>query len=702
MPVAPSKTRRGASRPMPMEDMEEEIGTALIDPREIRKIASLPFTTIMLTQTQPDTSSYRQTPHQQPEGLFYAKDVLTFIQKELEDLMSNFDFSVEEASLMAKIACQQQWLFADENKLLERKILLTKLLLELHQQRLSQVTHQAFQAADIELKIKSYINQLQKPSPSNAPNAPRSPLPDEEAELSAAEDPPFEEEDWDADEGDIVMSRKDKWWAREGPKTNQNSATNETASSGTSTTGRPVRMSAGQGGARDRLAQTNPNQRATGRQNVNDRVNDSSQPESLRHPRPLDPKTLTHHCLQQEHQGLDKESLQEAFDDPDAAEDLEEEQETQRFPLATATRYQYDTVVPLQNRSSGIGSSSTATSAAPSTVPSTNASRPSSRAFSRVSSMASGHESRSSSVNPGPSGSNEPNHEAAPEERQFEKRSKQHSSEPYNKESDNPKLQSFYIQGSDSRLIKIAISRLNLYLFLEQSFPRFAEALFDGFVQDAIQTLAAENAAVTEGTFWFFSVSLKLKDARYVEELSSQYSQTSLFKSRYQLPLGDHEMPDFGHNSQDIITLGARKVETLLLDNFYVQDGIDAQGHTNNYTHPAFREIILSFFYADAHSPAHNFNDYFKDQVPDNVLGLVITVVRNCINEYRDGQHNEIAFSAKSYARTYLAVMRGLAQLRQNAIHSLKLTTALRLWATEGCDLADIVQDASTISVVLD
>ncbi|KAE9385203.1 hypothetical protein BT96DRAFT_950003, partial [Gymnopus androsaceus JB14] len=225
---------------------------------------------------------------------------------------------------------------------------------------------------------------------------------------------------------------------------------------------------------------------------------------------------------------------------------------------------------------------------------------------------------------------------------------------------------------------------LSIQALQVQSFPRFAEALFDGFVQDAIQTLAAENAVVTEGTFWFFSVSLKLKDARYMEELSSQYSQIPLFKcqhlevqlekiafpivtARYQLPLGDHEMPDFGHNSKDIITLGARK------------------GHTNNYTHPAFQEIILSFFYADAHSPVHNFNDYFKDQVPDNVLGLVITVVRNCINEYRDGQHNEIAFSAQSYARTYLAVMCGLAQLCQNAIHSLKLTTALRLWETEGC-----------------
>ena len=53
--------------------------------------------------------------------------------------------------------------------------------------------------------------------------------------------------------------------------------------------------------------------------------------------------------------------------------------------------------------------------------------------------------------------------------------------------------------------------------------------------------------------------------------------------ARYQLPLGDHEMPDFGHNSQDIITLGARKVETLLLDDFYVRDGIDAQVRLSRY-----------------------------------------------------------------------------------------------------------------------
>ena len=66
---------------------------------------------------------------------------------------------------MVKIACQQQWLFADENKLLERKIMLTRLLLELQQQRINQVSQQAFQAADVELKIKEYIYRVKTSSP---------------------------------------------------------------------------------------------------------------------------------------------------------------------------------------------------------------------------------------------------------------------------------------------------------------------------------------------------------------------------------------------------------------------------------------------------------------------------------------------------------------------------------------------------------
>ncbi|KAE9383546.1 hypothetical protein BT96DRAFT_1009043 [Gymnopus androsaceus JB14] len=166
-------------------------------------------------------------------------------------------------------------------------------------------------------------------------------------------------------------------------------------------------------------------------------------------------------------------------------------------------------------------------------------------------------------------------------------------------------------------------------------------------------------------------------------------------------------MPQGGHNSQDVVDLGARKVEVLLKDDLYIRDGRDAEGHTNNYTHPAFREIILSFFYSDAHSPARNFNSYFNEKVPDVVLGLVITVVRNCIDEYKYGHRSNIPFSASSYARTYQAVMHGLGQLRKNALHSSKLTTALSLWAAQGCDLADIAHETSgatstVVNVVLD
>ncbi|KAE9382957.1 hypothetical protein BT96DRAFT_1009818 [Gymnopus androsaceus JB14] len=279
--------------------------------------------------------------------------------------------------------------------------------------------------------------------------------------------------------------------------------------------------------------------------------------------------------------------------------------------------------------------------------------------------------------------------ETAPEEKHSGKRSKRHTSKPYSKQTTDPTLQSFY-EGSDLRLVKTAIDCLILYLSLEQPFPKFVDnahkAVFNGFIQEAIQRLSAENVSVTQDTLnkHLPDIGKLLYSTTSTWRGSLKKLAVPIVKARYQLPLGDHEMPQGGHNSQDVVDLGARKVEVLLKDDLYIRDGRDAEGHTNNYTHPAFREIILSFFYSDAHSPARNFNSYFNEKVPDVVLGLVITVVRNCIDEYKYGHRSNIPFSASSYARTYQAVMHGLGQLRKNALHSSKLTTALSLWAAQG------------------
>lgn len=50
-----------------------------------------------------------------------------------------------------------------------------------------------------------------------------------------------------------------------------------------------------------------------------------------------------------------------------------------------------------------------------------------------------------------------------------------------------------------------------------------------------------------------------------------------LVQARYNLPLGEDEIPAVGHNSQDILDLGVRKVENLLKDDNYVRDGTDEQ-----------------------------------------------------------------------------------------------------------------------------
>ncbi|KAE9405054.1 hypothetical protein BT96DRAFT_988884 [Gymnopus androsaceus JB14] len=183
-----------------------------------------------------------------------------------------------------------------------------------------------------------------------------------------------------------------------------------------------------------------------------------------------------------------------------------------------------------------------------------------------------------------------------------------------------------------------------------------------------------------------------------------------IVKAHYNLPLGKHEIPDGpGHSSQDILDLGVQKVDNLLKDDNFARDGTDDQGKTNNYTHPAFQDIILSFFYLDSENGfVKNFQNHFKGAVPDNVLALVITIVKHCIAEYKFGKHNRLSFTAQEHSRTYSAVLGGLAQIRGGAHHSAKLTPVLRSWATQGCHLANIKtntpgpEGSVTATVILD
>lgn len=82
----------------------------------------------------------------------------------LDFLQTNYELSFEEAAIILKLARQQQWLFADESKILQHKVSITKTLLELHHQRIDQVQQQASKAADVELKVTEYMRHANSSS----------------------------------------------------------------------------------------------------------------------------------------------------------------------------------------------------------------------------------------------------------------------------------------------------------------------------------------------------------------------------------------------------------------------------------------------------------------------------------------------------------------------------------------------------------
>ncbi|KAE9384837.1 hypothetical protein BT96DRAFT_1007673 [Gymnopus androsaceus JB14] len=419
------------------------------------------------------------------------------------------------------------------------------------------------------------------------------------------------------------------------------------------------------------------------------------------------------HAQLQQFDGLDDEEI---INDPEADLDGDGEFEgdgdqTQTLPPAASAGYCYSTAIPQQSPSSAASTyfSSAAPSGAQSRVPSAVQSHHSSIGPSRI-------PSSSQSIVPSTTHQTHlglhPGHQDDLEPDANGRRSKRYTNKPYAKESVNPKLQAFY-KGSDIRLIKIALSHMYLHMSLEQPFPRNSnKALFNGFIQQAIHALAAEDVAVSQDTMRnnLDDIAILLYKSTSAWRKSLKNIAANVVKARYDLPLGEHEIPDGpGHSSQDILDLGARKVDNLLKDDEFARDGTDDQGKANNYTHPAFRDIILSFFYSDSENGlAKNFPNHFKDKVPDNVLALVITVVKHCITEYKFGKHDRLSFTTQEHSRTYGAVLGGLAQIRGDAHHSAKLTTALRSWATQGCSLAGIQTDtpgsegSATATVILD
>ncbi|KAI6006143.1 hypothetical protein EDC04DRAFT_2907948 [Pisolithus marmoratus] len=59
----------------------------------------------------------------------------------------------------------------------------------------------------------------------------------------------------------------------------------------------------------------------------------------------------------------------------------------------------------------------------------------------------------------------------------------------------------------------------------------------------------------------------------------------------------------------------------------FIKDGMDEEGHTNNFVHPALSTLIIKFFYTGTNAMVNVFPEVFQNEVPHSAVALATTAI---------------------------------------------------------------------------
>ncbi|KAJ3818242.1 hypothetical protein F5880DRAFT_1511131 [Lentinula raphanica] len=243
------------------------------------------------------------------------------------------------------------------------------------------------------------------------------------------------------------------------------------------------------------------------------------------------------------------------------------------------------------------------------------------------------------------------------------------------------------------RLIRYAKDRVHLYLVTQEPFPPARSPCFANALDHAIARCVDEQIQVEEGYL----------NGHREDILKLLYKDTSFYRSAikrkirpivvaaYKLPLVEADLPRSGNcNSADEVRIVQEKVAGLLLNHDFLKYGVDEQGKTNNVAHPCLRDSCVQAYYNESTAIAQKFPDQFSTSVPIIALAFVMTVVRNCIEEYENGPKLvKKELSSVKYCRAFKCMVGILNGIKaKNALHWNKVQRNLDSWAQAGCKAA--------------
>ncbi|KAG1883997.1 hypothetical protein F4604DRAFT_1919810 [Suillus subluteus] len=124
----------------------------------------------------------------------------------------------------------------------------------------------------------------------------------------------------------------------------------------------------------------------------------------------------------------------------------------------------------------------------------------------------------------------------------------------------------------------------------------------------------------------------------------------------------------------------------LLKGSLFLQFGVDEQGRTRNFAHPALREAIILFFYTGPYQIAQRMPEIFHTELLLSCLALVAAVFNCVLDSLVKNRHGKSYpnFSTKDYSPVYCRMLKLLKAILEDVYHGPRLSAQLREWAAAG------------------
>ncbi|KAG1852364.1 hypothetical protein C8R48DRAFT_777531 [Suillus tomentosus] len=119
----------------------------------------------------------------------------------------------------------------------------------------------------------------------------------------------------------------------------------------------------------------------------------------------------------------------------------------------------------------------------------------------------------------------------------------------------------------------------------------------------------------------------------------------------------------------------------LIKGSFFLRFGVDEQGRTRNFAHPALRETVISFFYTGPYRIARRMPEIFRMELPLSCLALVAAAFNCVLDGLAKNGHGKSYpnFSTKDYGPIYRWMLELLKCILEDAYHGPRLAAAMNL-----------------------